>query len=177
MIIRNTGMQILTSVLAAAIWSLFALWSMSSDYKVHISLFITAVVGLSMWLSIKIGYWRNIEISEDSLIIRNYLTKSSVPMKQVAVARPSGGMLIIELKGDAGVVKPAAFEGSLISAIFGSPSADRAARMINIKLDQKSGGKSEEAASGKVVHLNLVAFLVIWMAVFLSYLVLHLLFS
>ncbi|WP_150254384.1 hypothetical protein [Nocardiopsis deserti] len=170
MVIRNRGMQIISCILAFLVWVLPVLWMGSGEFQLNDAFFASTVMGMSIWLSVKIGFWRSIEIGDGFLIVRDYLTKTSVPMAQIRDIVAPGGALVIELKnGDS--LKPAAFEGSLLTALFGSPSANRAVRILNQGVSESAVGDVAGDAGNKMSpHLNLLAFPVIWVLVFFSYL-------
>ncbi len=160
----------LVCVLAFLVWALFALWAGSGEFQMNSAFVVSTAASLSIWLSVKVGFWRSVEIGDDFLIVRDYITKTSVPMAQVRDIVAPGGALVIELKnGDS--LKPAAFEGSLLTALFGSPSANRAVRILNQCVSDYSAGHAAEDPGTKMSpHLNLLAFPVIWALVFFSYL-------
>ncbi|WP_155979848.1 hypothetical protein [Nocardiopsis sp. CNS-639] len=163
-------MQALACVLAFLIWALFALWAASGEFQIPSALIVATMASLSIWLSIKVGFWRSIEVDVNLLIIRDYIKKTSVPLIQVRDVVAPGGALVIELEnGD--TLKPAAFEGSLLTALFGSPSANRAVRILSQCVgDCCAGGAMEDPGAKVSPHLNLIAFPVIWVLVFSSYL-------
>ncbi|WP_160167412.1 hypothetical protein [Nocardiopsis valliformis] len=156
-------------ILISALWTLFALAVIGEGFGLSGVLVASNIFSLFLWFELKIVFWRNISIEGGVLVVRGYLTKTVVPISGVSDVYVSGGAMLVSLE-DGSVVNVPAFEGSLLSAIFGSPSAFRAAKRINEHLETWGEGREcGEDKKNSSLHLNLLPVPLIWVSSFMSF--------
>lgn len=168
-VFRSRGTLLLGIFLSFFLWVLFALAVIGEGLGLSGVLVLSSVFSLALWFELKVVFWRNVSIEGGHLVARGYLTKTAVPMPQVERIWVSGGALLVELE-DGGMFNIPAFQGSVVSSIFGSPSASHAAKRIN-EHREYWGSRWDSDGGGRVSspHLNMVSMPIIWMVSFFSY--------
>ncbi|MGW5877015.1 hypothetical protein ACWFMI_10770 [Nocardiopsis terrae] len=125
--------------------------------------------GSVFWIQLKIGLLRNVEIREHEIVLNNYFTRVSVPISSIREVRVSDGSLALELHCGR-ILDSAAFEGSLLAMILGSPSAKRAAVLIDrARREEATGGKFVSEEPVVRLRMNLMFLLGIWAFVFVLF--------
>ena len=175
-------MRVGTTVLSLLLWGVGTLPSMAGEFRGNTEglLAVSVTLGAGIWFTLKIGHWRYLELHEDRVVLRDYLTRTVVPVDRVRGVGVSGGSLALEL-ADGRWLPSAAFEGSLWATLFGSRSANRARRVISdfYGFAEENGQDSEDVPVEleRGPHLNLLALPIVIATVFMSYFLLRLVFS
>ncbi|WP_306369382.1 hypothetical protein [Nocardiopsis sp. CC223A] len=162
-------------------WALFALASVAGEFSGDPGglLFMSTIIGSALWLNLKIGFWRKLELYEDRIVLYDYATRTVVPVGLVRGVAVADGRLSVELS-DGRSLPSAAFEGSLWAALFGSRSAARTERLINGFYGFGKGVRAPKDDPGELLrfrHLNLLALPAVIATVFVSYYLIGLVFS
>ncbi|MFE6306472.1 hypothetical protein [Nocardiopsis sp. NPDC057823] len=181
MVIGNRAQRAGLTVVCLLLWGVLALGSMAGEFREDPGglLFVSAIIGSALWLNLKIGFWRRLELHEGHIVLYDYVTRTVVPIGLVQGVAVADGQLSLELS-DGRSLPSAAFEGSLWATLFGSRSAARAERLIN---DFYGFGKGRRTSKGdpgepcRSPHLNLLALPVVIGTVFVSYYLIGLVFS
>lgn len=117
--------------------------------------FLSTFFPLVWWFLLKASVFTNIKIDKNYAVVRNFFSKSTIPVQCISKVSWEGGVDI--MTHDGGRYWCFNLGGSLIGALAGYPTNRRCARRIEKFLaDSKGGGseKCENVRSG--AHLNLI---------------------
>ncbi|MET9780534.1 hypothetical protein [Nocardiopsis alba] len=165
-VFRSVGTLLLGAVVTFLVWLLFSLAVIGEGFGVSGILVMANIFAFFVWVELKVVFWRNVSLEDGEVVLRGYWTKTRIGAGRIDRAWVGGGALLIELKnGD--ILDVSAFRGSIISSIFGSPSASRAAGRIE-EVCRSDAVKSDGDRSTSL-HLNILYVPVIWIASFVYY--------